>query len=297
MPVDNTPVIANDGLPARAAGEWARDKLAVLASYLPPALTVTKKLDHRVYIDAFAGPGLNRTDNGTEFEGSPLLALTARGQGPRALTFTRVELITFEDWEYHALQARIATARAANRIVVPAAGVCHHHGDANEKLLKVLADVPRQSAYALVVADITSQRQLPFRTLEAIRSLQHRAIDLYVLFPLEMSVMRALQWDGADPAQQHAHLDAYFGTTEWREIYAARKSSGQSAELKQALIDLYARQLRTLWRHVDVVAAPGKSESLKYYRMLFATDNDAAARIVRGAAKRPTTADAQLGLF
>lgn len=297
MPVDNTPVMASDGLLARSAGAWAREKLAVLASFLPPALTITGSFGERVFVDAFAGPGLNRTESGIEFDGSPLLALTARGQGARALTFSRAELVTFEEWEHEALQARIARAQVGGRIVVPPAGIHQHQGDANVKLLEILAAVPRQSAYTLLVADITSPRQLPFRTLESARALRHRSLDLYVLFPLEMSILRALQWDGADPALQHVHLDAYFGTPAWRDIYAARKSSGQSADLKQALIDLYARQLRTLWRHVDLVAAPGKSEAAPLYRMFFATDHAAAAKIARGAAKRPTTPDAQLGFL
>jgi three-Cys-motif partner protein len=62
----------------RNVGEWTKDKLKILTSYLPAYLTATTSTLERFYIDGFAGPGLNRlASTGELVDGSPLIALDA----------------------------------------------------------------------------------------------------------------------------------------------------------------------------------------------------------------------------
>src|SRR4030042_5373907 len=62
----------------RQVGSWTQDKLKILRQYLPGYLGATARALERIYIDAFAGPGLNRL-RGTNLtiDGSPLIALDA----------------------------------------------------------------------------------------------------------------------------------------------------------------------------------------------------------------------------
>lgn len=74
-------VIAPDGLIARVNGPWAKVKLSFLGEYGPVALKATMRKATRVYVDLFAGPGLNSltgTGAGQIIEGSPLRAIELR---------------------------------------------------------------------------------------------------------------------------------------------------------------------------------------------------------------------------
>ena len=70
----------DDGLPLRAAGPWAQEKLDYLARYIAVfESSMHAKWRVRNYVDLLAGPGKNRIrDTGAVILGSPLLALTTR---------------------------------------------------------------------------------------------------------------------------------------------------------------------------------------------------------------------------
>jgi three-Cys-motif partner protein len=65
----------------RDVGEWSKNKLKILSDYLPVYLQATTRAIERIYIDGFAGPGLNRVkSSGEEIPGSPLVALDAKSK-------------------------------------------------------------------------------------------------------------------------------------------------------------------------------------------------------------------------
>lgn len=82
---------ATDGLPMRENGEYAKEKLRFLDYYLPSALTATTAKRHRVYVDLFAGPGINASA-ASEYEGGALRALKASSRNG-AVTFTDAVLV------------------------------------------------------------------------------------------------------------------------------------------------------------------------------------------------------------
>lgn len=69
---------ADDGLPMRPAGSWAKGKLDYLARYIAVFETsMWQKWPIRNYVDLLAGPGKNQIrETGEAVLGSPLLALT-----------------------------------------------------------------------------------------------------------------------------------------------------------------------------------------------------------------------------
>src|SRR6185437_8026510 len=66
---------------------WTRNKLSILAGYLPAFNVASRKSPERLYIDLMAGEPFNRdAQNGEEFDGSARLALSCEPP------FTRVAL-------------------------------------------------------------------------------------------------------------------------------------------------------------------------------------------------------------
>lgn len=286
---------ANDGLLARRSGQWAKEKLAWLERFAAPALSVTHNFSQRVFVDLFAGPGRNRTRAGDEFDGSPIIALRSQGKSAKAPRFTRAHFVNLDPIAHDALQLRVAAKRAAGDIEIPESQIAFHQADANEEVTSILGNIPPRSAYTLVMADITRISHFPFSTVEAIAGMKHRALDFYVLLPIEMGIIRQMSWNPATLNQSVPALNAFFGTGRWRPLYDARQSEAQAPAFKQGLIDLYLDQLRKHWPYAGVMAAPGRTESAKLYRMLFATRNETAYKIALGS--KPKAPKGQIELF
>ncbi|MBA3853318.1 MAG: hypothetical protein C0503_02825 [Gemmatimonas sp.] len=286
----------SDGQPARRAGDYAQEKLAFLKAFMPPALSIAGRKPTRIYVDLFAGPGMNRTVDGSEFDGSPLLALEARATARDSKPFTDAHFVNLESTSHDALAARIARAQHDGRSVVPADRVRLHTGDANVIGPQLLRAMPR-AAYVLLFADITGVKHWPWRSVEALRAAAPRSLDLYVLFPLEMTIERLLGIDRERAKRYEAHLDAFFGTDTWRAHYSKRVSSSQGAAFRTALIELYRARLRSLWKDAIVACAPGFSEDRALYRMFFATSHPAAMRAAKWAHARPPGGQMRLSLL
>src|SRR6476660_1724611 len=74
---DDAPYLpANDGLPARKSGEWAKRKHHYLRNYCGITTKSMRNKWRLVYLDVMAGPGLCKMkETGEEFPGSPFVAL------------------------------------------------------------------------------------------------------------------------------------------------------------------------------------------------------------------------------
>ena len=70
-------ILADDQLPVRCFGSWARDKLYYLQKYMNMFNTSMKnKWHYRAYVELFAGPGRGIVRNTSQIiKGSPLLAI------------------------------------------------------------------------------------------------------------------------------------------------------------------------------------------------------------------------------
>lgn len=283
--------IARDGLRARQNGAYAREKLRFLDEFGPPALEIAgSKLD-RVYLDLFAGPGLSIDEAGQEFDGSPLraLALTSKGAGH---VFTRAYLVNLNAEDHNALERRVALRYDVGAARIPRPWVHPINKDANRALPAIL-DAVHPRAYVFAFADIEGISELPFTTLQHL-SHRHTSVDLYVLFPLSMTVNRLIAVsNGAHTARYAPTLTAYFGTTGWEALANARITDEQSPQLRAGLEDLYLRQLRTLWRYAGRVCDVRRRGDQSLYRMLFATNDANAQRVAQwfaaGGAGRQTT--------
>lgn len=297
-------VLASDGLPARDNGPWAQHKHAFLEHFGPPALQATRSMRRRVYLDLFAGPGLNVArpatgsprpgpDPAHEFDGSPLLALELHGARDEHLTFTDAVFVNHSAHDHAALAARVDRRCAQGRSRIPRTRIETRHGDTNACLPDILSTIDPRT-YVFAFADMEAPRQCPWRTIAQLRA-RHRSVDLYLLFPLDMALKRLVDYSGAET--HAAVLTEFFGTDAWRGLRPLRQSNALRHDLGRGLEALYLQQLRTRWRYADVVSEVRRGTHHKLYKMLFASDHPAGEKLARWA-KRRTEQDAtpQLGL-
>lgn len=279
---------AADGRHARDNGTWGREKLAFLDRFAPAALTAAQSKRTRVYLDLFAGPGVNLArGSSAEFDGSPLRALTisvpAKPPGESRVTFTHAWFVNRDSRDHAALVARVTDRQAVGRVMVPARGIrCWHH-DANE-FLPTLLDAIHPKSYLFVFADMEAPRQLPWTSVEMLRRRRgHESVDLYMLFPLDMALKRLLPYRQRYEDQHAEVLTTFYGDATWRRCREHRVSDAHRHAVGRCLLDAYLMRLRTLWRFADVVADIRRGRKQRLYQMLFATDHPAAERIARGA--------------
>lgn len=271
----------DDAIRARKSGLWALDKLSFLEEFMPAALQVTTRKHHRWYVDLFAGPGRNAcVKPWREWAGSPILALQVASPAAWSVHFTHAVLVNKNRHDHAALGRRIDHLRKDGSCLIPESSVEQPHGDSNAMIPAIMRAIHKK-AYALVVADITAPKQLPWKSIRMIKEQGHKSVDLYMLFPLEMGITRMLphDLDGIQPNEKT--LDDFFGTRDWRPIWERGRTEGRSGEMRRDLLEFYMERLRTLgaWKYVSEVRNVKRAGSATLYRMLFATDDPAAARI------------------
>jgi three-Cys-motif partner protein len=203
----------------RQVGSWTQDKLKILEQYLPGYLGATTRARERIYVDAFAGPGLNRLrGRSLTIDGSPLIALDACAQN--GTKFDRLFFIERDPAIAAELRSVLNTRDQTQRASVIV-------GDVNEELPKLVAKLPPWSPiFVFLDPDGIEPR---WTTIEAIAPWK---TELLINFPLGMSINR-------NP--DSAKVTAYFGTDLWRKLWNSRRP-GRAA----ALLQLYKERLAEL---------------------------------------------------
>lgn len=284
----------SDGLPARENGEWAERKLEFLDFFGPTAIDATITKVRRVYVDLFAGPGLN-IDKGTrkEFASGALRALTMQGKIHTGASFTDAVLVNNDPEDHAALEARIHRMQERGELSLAQDRITLELADANAILPTILGRFHRLD-YLLIFADPEAPSQWPWSSVQQLRATGHGSVDLYTLLPLEMGVRRLLDFGGteADLLRYRAILTAFFGCEDWQPIVRARKTEAQSREMLRKLEDLYVGRLRNgLWQYAERAMAVRHPRGAGLYRMIFASDHEAGKKIATWAKQRAQESD------
>lgn len=274
---------AADHLRARVNGAYAEDKLSFLDRYLPPALTVTSKWwPERVYLDLFAGPGLNIVDGTAhEYEGAALRALRARSSNKSAVGFTQALLVNVDPRDADALERRVDALEARGELAVPRERVRIVCANANVVVQECRKYLPQQRAYVFAFADPESPTQWPWSSVEALRRECPTALDLYMLFPDDMGIRRMLAYNAQRLEPNVEALTRFFGTDAWRPHWDDRITPARRGTLMRALSTLYIERLRKLWAHAHAVRKIRLKGDAGLYSMLFATANETAYKLVQ----------------
>lgn len=176
-----------EGMPVdelREWGDWTQLKLEILTKYLAEFTTASKRVDSRVFLDAFAGQGRGRSrTTGDVFEGSARIALNASDPG-----FTHLRY--FERDPANARQLRQALASE-----YPGRDIEVFEGDCNDRIPEALAELTAVSwapTFAFLDPDGIQLRWTTLRALAAHKQRSPYKTELWLLFST-MGLVRRLR--------------------------------------------------------------------------------------------------------
>lgn len=208
-------LLASDGLIARPARIWTREKLTYLQKYAHAFMNSMapknkpRKWDRLEYVDLLCGPGLSvERETKQEFDGSPLLALKIKPK------FDHLHFADLDPENIAALKTRIPP-EDLDRVTI-------NTGDCNKLVDAVLG---RISDRALVLAFIDPEGfEVDFATLE---KLAKKRVDLLYLFASGIGVRRNLK---NALSARNSRLDKWWGGKDWRELPTARWAAGKLSD-------------------------------------------------------------------
>jgi three-Cys-motif partner protein len=252
-----------DAAMPRVVGDWTKDKLRILQLYLAGYLQATTHTRERIYIDAFAGPGLNQIERtGELIHGSPLIALKAKAQN--GTRFDHLYFIENDQEILGELTDQITAQDIDHRCeVIP--------GDVNQQLPKLMQRINRQSP-TLVFLD-TEGIDPRWSTLEAIAPWQ---VEFFINFPLGMAINRS--------RPDSIKTQEYFGTPECLPLLESF-TTGRS----RALVDFYKGRLA----NVGLIYSPEHdrlvrtSQNHRLYYLVLASKVEVAKTIMEWVFKQP----------
>jgi len=257
---------------------WTRNKLEILAGYLPAFNRACQRWPDRVYIDLMAGEPVNvDRATGERFDGSARLALAA------SPPFTRLAFCEMPE------TAALLTADLHVRY--PGRQFRVYPGDCNETIDQVLTDLaPWRRMPTFAFAD-QQAAEIHWNTLAKISRFRSdsRKAELWILVS---PAMIAKGVAGTNGPQFAARVDALFGNKTWRRIQAARRSGILSAEeYRDEMVNLLRWQLEHSLRYAFTARIPmNMPNKMPIYDMVFATDVRVGGKIMthlyRRAAER-----------
>jgi three-Cys-motif partner protein len=247
---------------------WTRNKLDILAGYLPAFNLASTRSEERLYIDLMAGQPVNREKiTGEQFDGSARLALSA------SPAFTRLvfcEMPTRAEALEKDLRARFPSRRFR---VYP--------GDCNVTIDQVLRDLHTwRWAPTFVFAD-QQAAEIHWTTLvkvAAFRSGRWKA-ELWILMS---PAMIAKGVAGTNSEAFARRVDALYGIPDWRRIQTARDGALISAEeYRDEMVNLLRWRLEhTLGYELTARIPMRMPNGMPIYDMLFATDHPLGDKIM-----------------
>ena len=267
-------VRGNDGLPTREVGAWSREKLHYIEGYINIFTGGMKdKWPRRVYIDLFAGPGRSVVEGTSEeLAGSPLLALAARD------AFTQ---LYFNDSQSPAVAALAKRANAVRQT-----GVLIRNLDCDEAARDAGAALrlDARNTIGLAVVDPTGFQI----SLDALRDMtSKRKVDLIITF-MTSYLRRFL----GRPSLER-QLDAFFGSTDWRELLAMREAG--RVVTYERLLAFYKHRLATIgYLHVNDTVSIHNSRDVPIYHLVFASKHERGDEFYRKISRRKFTGQARL---
>ena len=241
----------DDGLPVRASGVWAKEKLYYLEHYLDIfSVGMRKKWRGKLYyIDLFAGPGrclVRETQE--EIDGSPLIALK--------FDFAKYFFVDADAANYAALSERVKTRSPQKDVVIIP-------GDCNEEIGKIK---PAVGSLGLAFIDPTGISSIAFDTIRALT--QSRQMDLIINFHEGMGIRMNLH---QYTQREQSALRTFLGSD--RTIKKFKSAPSSMDQLCHEITTEYRENLRQIgYQAVDGEQIPVKADkNVLLYYLLFAS--------------------------
>lgn len=280
-------------------GPWAVEKLGILEQGLNYWTTRLKYQGHwqRVYVDAFAGPGLSEvrrrprddatvapemddlfTDAASQagsdpieeevryLRGSPRVALDLKNP------FDRYVFIEKDASRLADLETLREEYRGRRDIqIMP--------GDANRALLTLLrTGFSRRTHRAYIFLDPFGI-QAPWSTMEALAAT--RAVEVLINFPMGMAIRRMMPRSGNVLSGSSISLDAFFGSPDWRRhaydevTDLAGRRTVKFADSETRLLEWYRERLKLAFGYVSRAQLITNTRGGRLYYLLWAGPHSA----------------------
>jgi three-Cys-motif partner protein len=261
---------------ARPWSYWTRNKLEILKDYLPAFTTASSKSSECVYLDLMAGQPKNiERHTGTEFDGSPVLAMKTRPAFSR-LRFGELSPTRAAELDTH-LRGQFPRD---NRYQVV-------QGDCNEMIDAILADLA-DVAWAPTFAFVDQQAaEVHWETIEKLASFRRNKqgwkTEIWILMSPTM-ILKGVRGVGGIPYEPfRQRVDRLYGTTEWRVIQNAfDKRLIVAREYRRQMVNLMRWRLEHELGYAVSHRIPMQMHNkVEIYDMVFATDHEAGDRIMR----------------
>ncbi len=264
----------DDGRPSRAVGAWTRDKLALMAYYLPAfAKLCNDKARGWYYIDGFAGNGANDVDSIGLTKGSALLGLTAEPACRDSI------LVEMNPGDASILAERQRDLGLSGTVLT---------GDSNDLLPPALRALPDRRLPAFCVLD-PEGLELDWRTVVACRENRRGSYpyELLIYFSTPGAARSAGVQNDRFVVANEERLTRLFGGPDWQRIASSMRASElRPGEAGKQMLELYVSQLRQLG-YTTVLSRPAvREQGSLVYHMVFASANDAGRSIMTSAFSR-----------
>ncbi|MEC9346492.1 MAG: three-Cys-motif partner protein TcmP [Pseudomonadota bacterium] len=267
-------------------GPWAREKLGALKLYLEYYTTALKnKRWRKIYVDAYAGGGravLRKSsvkftandgmvlfddvadgENIEFIDGSPRVALQLQNPFDRYV-FIEPDKRRFE--ELRQLKSEFFGKRTIDLL----------NCSSSEGISWLLSKNLRRSTHRGVVFLDPFGADLPWSVVQRIGRTE--MFEAVINFPLPMAIVRMLPNDGRVPEAWASRLNAFFGTSSWKDaVY--QKNSEQLFEFPELvkikdydrkLLDLYISNLKLEYKNVASPRLIRNTKGTALYYLLWA---------------------------
>lgn len=259
-------------------GPWTEQKLKCVSKYLSAYTTIMNNYTfHFAYIDAFAGMGHRELKRESDTAIRRFLAGSAR----RALEVEPPfkEYVFIEDNKASCAELRKLTREFPNRNIK-----CINM-DANKYLADFCQKREWRTNRALVFLDPYGM-QVEWKTIELIARTQ--AIDLWLLFPIGMSVNRKLKNDAEIGPSERQKLDMLFGGPDWfdefyqikpqLQLFSEEEVMEKKDNIFAAIEEYFMARLQSIFTKVADNPLPLRnSKNSLMYQLYFAAGNPKGA--------------------
>ena len=277
-----------------SVGPWAVEKLASLDRYLDYYTKRLKKQPQwqKIYIDAFAGPGLAEVRSKPREESDQALQLWhdqsfdpveqevvfLKGSPRVALDIANpFDLYVFIEKD----ATRVAELESIQSDYQRARRIEIHQGDANPILQKLLNGISKARHRGCIFLDPFGL-QVPWETITAIAKTG--AMEIIINFPLGMALRRMLPASGNVPPGWQISLDTFFGSPDWRKhVYEERVDLlgthvSKFVNSEDRLLGWYSERLRVLFGHVSEAQLVTNTRGGRLYYLIWAGPHEAGLK-------------------
>ncbi len=257
--------VADDGLfCGQPVGTWADEKHDRVSYYAKLFSTGMKaKWDERIYIELYAGAGYSKIrDTARIIAGSPIRALSLEHP------FDKYIFCEKGAEELEALRARV------NR-TAPSARVAFIHGDCNERVDDILAEIPAHGpSHRVLSLCFVDPYDIGIK-FETLRRLSAKFMDFLVLLALYMDANRNYERYVSEDALK---VDEFVGSATWRERWRVAQQNAMT--FPKFLAEEYARSMATL-RYIppasyEMLMVRSDEKNLPLYRLALFSRNPLA---------------------